>query len=778
MIHRYYFFPLILLILGATFVETGSSQAPNYGLTGGPEREGIELLQAEPYDVIRIKESAKGGGWAKVVLLPFPGRKVPTNPTGKLVVTVLGMEGKQFEINWNDIESIELWEERIEREARERIAAGDFHGAYPFLSIMMRDAGDTKAVRELRCDYLLRDAAARYQRKEWKETLAVLEELRRFAPEYRTAVVLEKISEITDTLMDTMLEQGQLENAQQLLARLTQDYSARELATIGRWNERFLTMANEKKQAAIQAKEREDYRSARQLARDSLHIYPDVPGGRQLVKEIDTIYPLVRVGVLQTASVLDPTRIDNWAARRAGNLVFRTLFEMRGAGPEGGDFDFIFGDTEQSDDRLLFELQLDPIGMESPLQDVTAYQIADALSARGQRSSPAYDPAWASAVDSIAVTSPRSVQCFLRRPHVLPASLLQILVDGSWLGEDPETPTGVYRRDVREEALTRYTLTEVNPNFPTQPREVVEVDLPNAADGVAALLRGEVDIIDRLFPADAELLRNSSRVRVGRYPLPSVHMLIPCSDHPYLSQRTFRRALIYAINRQDILQGELLGNRQIEGCGVVSGPFPAGYGDDDPLGYAYNRSVKTRPYEPRLARLLIEMNNEQMKADAERRKTELPEMAPIRLAVPADNVALIAAEAIKTQLELLQVFEVELVQLPLGESMPAEGTADLVYVSAAVWEPSIDARRILGPDGLAQSNDQMIGLGLRRLESARSWFEVRERLHDLHRTCNHELPILPLWQMVDSYAYRTDVSGVGQEITTLYQNVRRWRLAL
>lgn len=767
------------LILSGTLLDAGTAEAQtaNYGLSGEPEVEGIELLQSEPYDLIRIKPEAKGG-WARVLPLPFPGRKVPARPSGTLEVQVVGIPVKKFEINWKDIESIELWEARLERETRERIAAGDFDGAYPFMAVMMRDLGMTSTVRELRCDYLLRDAASHYTKQEWRETLAILEELRRFAPDYKASTVLAKISEITDTLMQTMLESGELETAQRLLSRISSDYKPNEIESITKWNERFLVMAREKRAEAIVARDRKDFRSARKLARDSLHIYPDVPGGKELVKEIDTLYPLIRVGVLQTATTLNPTRIDNWPARRAGGLVYRSLFEMRGAGPEGGEFDFIFGSTEQSDDRMLFDLLFEPEKVEPPLDIVDAYQVADALTARAQRSSPLYDPAWASAVSTISVTSPRSIECMLRRPHVLPASLLQVFVDGRWISDDPETPTGAYKRDVREQDLTRYVLTQVKPEFPAQPREIVEVDIPSSSDSVSALLRGDVDVVDRLFPADAERLKASRKVRVAQYPLPSVHMLIPCSDHPYLAERTFRRALMYAINRADILNGELLENREVAGCRVISGPFPAGFEQDDPLGYAYNEDVAVRPYQPRLAKLLMEMNHKQMEEEAKRKKETVPEMQPIRLAVPADNVAAIAAEAIKTQLELLEVFDVEIVELPPGESMPAEGTADLVYVAASVWEPSIDARRVLGPDGLAKCDDQLVGLGLRRLESARNWREVTQRLHDLHHTCNHELPILPLWQLVDSYAYRVEIGGIGKDIVSLYQNVRRWRLAL
>jgi hypothetical protein len=152
-------------------------------------------------------------------------------------------------------------------------------------------------------------------------------------------------------------------------------------------------------------------------------------------------------------------------------------------------------------------------------------------------------------------------------------------------------------------------------------------------------------------------------------------------------------------------------------------------------------------------------------------------MTPIRLAFPPDNLSRVSCEAIRSQWELLDL-EVQLVEMAVGQTFPEpdEDIADIVYVAAAVWEPVLDARRILGPEGLAGSEDQLVGLGLRRLEEARNWREVRDRLLDLHAITHHELPVLPLWQMVDSYAYRRDLIGVGSDIVSLYQNAGKWRL--
>lgn len=196
---------------------------------------------------------------------------------------------------------------------------------------------------------------------------------------------------------------------------------------------------------------------------------------------------------------------------------------------------------------------------------------------------------------------------------------------------------------------------------------------------------------------------------------------------------------------------------------------------NDPLGYAYDHSIQPRPYEPRVAKLLMTLSESQLKAAAERKSEEAPPLTPIRLAFPADNLSRVACEAIRSQWLLLGL-EIKLVQLPIGRTFPDEGTADIVYTSVAVWEPIIDARRLLGPNGLAGSTDQLVGLGLRRIEEARNWKEVRDRLLDLHGIAHNELPILPLWQLVESYAYRREIVGIGRGIVSLYQDVDKWRL--
>ncbi len=749
---------------------------------GGSARDpGLGLLQEEAHDLVFFTEKA-GGGWAKVHLLDFPGRTPPSKPTGALKFQVQSIEGKDFATKWTEIARIDLWEIRLERETKERIAKGDFTGAYPFLSVLIRDYPNRPGLRKLRCDFLWNDAVARAKRRELAPTLAMLEELRRYAPEYERSKVIGAIDGTTDRLLGSMVDEGELDMAQRMLARLAQDYKNDRLASVIKWKDEFLKMATAKQQGAIVARDAKDYRLARRLARESIYLSPEIPGGRELSREIDTIYPLVNVGVLQSATVLEPTRLDNWGARRAGRLIYRTLFEMQGAGPEGGEYDFIFGKVETSPDRMHFEMVLDMQGLKPPLDKIRAAFLADVMASRAQQGTPTYFAPWAAVVATIGLDGPNKVTFDLRRPHVLPICLLQIPVDGSWFGGKPLSPTGDYRRESvsesADEKVVRYVLSGP-PKTPAQPREIVEIRNDSASDAVNMLLQGEVDVLDQLFPADAIRLSKDKSIRVANYPLPTVHMLVPCSEHPFLAERTFRRALVYGINRQDILAGELLEGLESEGCRVLSGPFPAGLKLNDPLGYAYDQNIVPRPYEPPLAKLLLALNLNQMKSMAQRKKETMPKLTPIRLAFPPDNLSRVACEAIRSQWQLLGL-EVRLVELPVGRSFPNddEDIADIVYVSTAVWEPVVDARRVLGPEGLAGSQDQLVGLGLRRLEEAKNWREIRDRLLDLHAISHHELPVLPLWQMVDSYAYRRQLLGVGSDIVSLYQNAGRWRLGL
>ena len=285
---------LAAVLVAALSAPPIQAQQLNYSTEGVPEDPGLELLQDEAHDIIFFTEKS-GKGWAKVQLLPLPGRKVPSSKTGSLRFQVKGIEGKEMTSKWADIERIDLWEVRLERETKDRIARADFTGAYPFLSILIRDYPNRSGLRALRSEFLWNDAIARAKKGELESTLAMLEELRRYAPEFQRSTVIRAMSGVTDRLLKQLVKNGELDLAQQILSRLEVDYQNERLDSVKKWNTEFLKMATAKQREAIAARDAKDYRSARKLARESLYLKPDIPGGKELVRQIDAILSLIHI---------------------------------------------------------------------------------------------------------------------------------------------------------------------------------------------------------------------------------------------------------------------------------------------------------------------------------------------------------------------------------------------------------------------------------------------------------------------------------------------------
>ena len=58
-------------------------------------------------------------------------------------------------------------------------------------------------------------------------------------------------------------------------------------------------------------------------------------------------------------------------------MIYRTLFEMQGAGPEGGEYDFLFGDVEISANRMHFDMDIDFPELEPPFDNIQSLFLAD-----------------------------------------------------------------------------------------------------------------------------------------------------------------------------------------------------------------------------------------------------------------------------------------------------------------------------------------------------------------------------------------------------------------
>jgi ABC-type transport system substrate-binding protein len=372
-----------------------------------------------------------------------------------------------------------------------------------------------------------------------------------------------------------------------------------------------------------------------------------------------------------------------------------------------------------------------------------------------------------------------------------------------------------------------------------RPLELVERRFESVGQAIRALKTGEIHVLDRVNPWSLGTLRGVPGVKVKAYAQPLVHCLVPNLDktrHPFVADRNFRRALLYGINRDQIINylfaGALAkpnesGSMLPRGCGVTSSPFPSGVGATDPMSYASDDSIEPRPYEPRLAVALVaavqkrfadekkknepqdpnqpkdqpkdqakeenkdqnkdekkdpakEENKEQTGDEGEEKPKPPPPKpkprprVPLVLAYPADEIAKAACESIKLQ---LQPIGIDLTLRPLSGELPQRvpDDVDLLYVELASWEPVVDARRILGDCGMAGGGSLYMSLALRQLDEAVEWSRVRDCLRRIHRIAYDDVALMPLWQAVEYYAYHESLKGLAAQPVSLYQNVEQWR---
>ncbi|GIW97227.1 MAG: peptide ABC transporter substrate-binding protein [Pirellulaceae bacterium] len=736
----------------------------------GQEIEQIEppLIDQQPFDLIILTEE-EGGEQVKVYPIPFPDRQLPPpdqrKPTDRLEVVLLKFPDRRYEITWKAIKDILLYERRIYQEAVDKMREKDFVTAFQNLSYLLKNYPEMEGLEELRRQFLLESAQDRFRKGELRQTLSALEELAQTAPDYRPDAVRNALSRVVDALVTEYEASGDLGNAKQLLSRI-RDLYGDDLPVVQKWQQKLLDMAMERKEKARALMAKGRYREARQAVVEMLSILPELEEAQQLLAEINRIHPMVRVGVMQRSDAPDPSSLIDWPARRTGQLIYRSLFQFVETGAEGGQYDFALGSYRLTDDRRQLILILDS----QHAKRFPAYLLAQWLVDRANPLAPDYDPSWAAVVDSVASGGAQRLVVNLRRQNVLPHALLQ------WkLPDDEGAPgsfPGPYRIGDRDERETSFVLREAP--VAGQPVEVVEVFYEDPKEAVNDLLRGEIDVLDQLYPADARRLTTMPQVEVHSYALPTSHFLIPVSEHPFLTNVKFRRALLYATDRENVLRGELLDSDLDDDGRLLSGPFPVGNQDHDTLAYAHNPHVPPVDYSPHLARLLLVMAKKELEAAAEKNDEPAPQFTPLVVGCPNYEFARVAVQALIQQWKNVGV-DAEMKLLPPTQIDASHG-CDLVYVIATMWEPATDIERLLGGNGIARTDNPYLIHELERLRRARNWREVRAVMQEMHQLIAYHLPILPLWQVHDRFAVSKNLSGIEDKPVSLYENIQRWKL--
>jgi tetratricopeptide (TPR) repeat protein len=759
------------------------------------------LVDREPFDRVILDEANRG-----VVLEVFPlgieNRQIPTpRPAGKLKLRPLEplTDEEVYEVPWENVENVEFFEQLLFDEANRLTSAGEFDEAFDYYARLMTEYPALPGLDAAANDYLHRNASTLFQAKEYDRALAVLGSLYQRSPQFPG------LSKAVDAVAGPMIEQHVRQQdyaaARGVLSTWQKHFATLESPGAAAWEERFNTAATRKLDEARQLIAEQKYVAARQAIGRALAIWPELPAAHNLMAEVQRNHSFVAVAVLETSPRHPVWRIDCWPALRTSPLVAPTLAQLVGFGSEGGVYRSSFGEIALDDTGLRMNLKLDRLNsagdagdrlptdamaryflaMADPTASLSEFSSSAASAVAGESTVSTLRSQWADALAGVSVNGDGSITLEWSRSHVRPEALLQIPPPTKSTGDNSQdlpSPLAEWVLSSDSEAgtvvFTAIGGTRGRPRGDI--RSIIERTMPDDESAVEALLSGEVDVLDRVPPWHVTRLRSAKGVHVGNYRLPTVHVLFLNPSSKLLKLREFRRALCYGIDRRQIVRQLLLGGEELPGFEVLSGPFPTGMSLSDPLRYAYNNRIAPRSYEPRLAGVLASVAWYNVLDPTGKGQLELTDMPTLVLAHPADPMIRVICQTIKMQLDRVGI-PVTLREFSADELLDGDVEYDLRYAELAMWEPVVDAVRLLGPGGLAGAADSAyLDTALRKLETASSWPDVRVRLTEIHEIAHYDLPVIPLWQTANYFAYRSSVKGIGDQPITLYQNVERWQV--
>ncbi|HEX8200898.1 MAG TPA: ABC transporter substrate-binding protein, partial [Isosphaeraceae bacterium] len=537
---------------------------------------------------------------------------------------------------------------------------------------------------------------------------------------------------------------------------------------------RFVARAQERVDAAAKATDAAERVDA---LTEALRIWPGLEAAAAAYPGAFAAVPTLEVAVLDV-----PRPVGPWVRSPVDERVWRLCYPsiLAGAGEEatrGEPPGQLAAALEVVDlgRGLRIAVRRGPSWSGDPPRPVTAADVVRTLVDRADPRSPGFQARWADLVERIEAADEARVEVRLRRVLLKPEAWLLGPVAPAHAGRDGRVATAAGPRPVGaapfwpESAAEGSALFVAPAGAGPKIRRIIERRLPDAAAAVEALVRGDVSLLEHVAPDRVPVLARDPAIRIGRYEAPSLHWIALDARTPALLNRTLRRGLSLALDRAAILPEAVLKRPPGDRDRVADGPFPAG-------SYADAPGVRPLECDATLARLLVAAARRELGGDPIRLTLEFPATPEAQAAAPRIAAALRQAG--------LEIAPRERPPAALEAELRAGRRFDLAYRSGRCGEPVQDAGPRLRPgydappaaDGLGALASSRIRRLLLDLERAQDWPSARTLVLQIDREARDELPIVPLWQLQDHYAWRTRLRGPGPSAAHLYQEVASWEI--
>ncbi|NOX53807.1 MAG: tetratricopeptide repeat protein [Planctomycetes bacterium] len=747
---------------------------------------------------------------------------------------VLLSEDEAASVYLLDIEKIQEiihHEDLMLRRIDRLIEQGKLQTAYELLLVLERRAPNWPGLKQRRLQLSVAEAKKRVE-KDPEAALALLEQVHDENPRFPRLSA--ELGRVTERLIQAALDQKDYRRARFFLARLKRREA--DHPVVRQWEAKLKQIAAKLLEQSQQATKQGRHDQAAYLAEEAARVWPHTTQLRAVHRRALTRYQIVRVGVTVLPGQPDGFPLPSLADQRHRHLTELRLFEADHF-REAAHYRTRFFDTWEPDDlgrQTHFTLRQRPAYWESqPI--LTASDVVASLSARLDRTSEAYDERLASFVRSLVVRSPFEFSVYfdkvparLEALLALPAPVHRVwgapmsIETGESSSKSPEktaqpTPKGSPNRAASGKTNSReisspstfpfylhhssperivYRRTRLEPEKAPARHvaEIVETRYPSYRKAVQGLLRGEVSMLPEVPTWYIKPLRETKDYFILPYAVPTTH-LIQIHPKSWLQRnRELRRAMAFAINREQILKEVVLHDEAMKNGRLITG-FTSS------KSTAYNDLIEPFPYNLTLAVSLATVAMSQMEG----------KVPPIRMVCDPDPIARQAAQRIVQDWSragvrvTLITTETETVVAATADDQEAAGNGadgnsaasgqqhadgdaaseeppwDIAYRRMRMIEPLTELWPFLTLEPTAEVRSLMfLPVWLRQeliaLDSVADWASAVTLLRQLQDDLHSQVLFIPLWEVDDALVIRKNIQHAPVNPVHAYQHVERWQV--
>jgi len=648
---------------------------------------------------------------------------------------------------------------------------------------------------------LFKEAEMYAQNGESVAAMAMLEQLYGRDPEFPQ--LQDTMGELISPEVRQAVEQSNYQRAQWLIGRLSRRYA--EHAVVDQWKQVLQRRSDDKMEESLRLAQKSRHREAADIAREAGFIWPRMGKSQADRANLMARYQRVRVAV---RSLVDPPTfpITVGVQQRHHELVAVPLFEADTVS-EVTHYrsDFVEEWDPQDLGRLVTISLRTSQPYWQPQPQVSASELADALAARLSPASPDYDPRLDSFVAGYSVRSPSTIEIRFSRVPLNLAALFRFPVNVRESGETGKpVPAGRFRlseSDARHRSYLRRTPEPDGLNS-TQYHvvEITELKYGTRQEAIQAFRRGHVDVFPYLQTWEVDPMRESKLGFVQKFAMPANHVIVFNPNSNQVRNAQLRRALSLAVPREAILKKIILRDESMK----YGRPSSAAWSSES---YASNPLMGSSRFDLRLAFALKFAAEEQLRIPEKQRLVaqgrkatedagklwnesvwraanaaqlqEATQHLQLPVLVMLCEPDTLMQQAAKKMCDFWSRIGIQVRLVVQEQTDETLSTWDMMYRRVQMEEPLLDLWPVLLTDqslnvNLLEGYPDWMRQDLTRLDYAGSFRVAQNQLFRLQKHIDSQAFLIPLWEVDQFIAFRSNVTGYRDRPLSVYDNVQRW----